>query len=81
MHTVGEWNEVRIRVQDEQIEHWLNGVKVLSITRGSPEWQERMAASKFADWPGFGMASEGYIALQDHGDPVWYRNIHIRRLP
>jgi cytochrome c551/c552 len=77
---VGEWNEVRIKVQDNHIEHWLNGKKVVSIERGSPEWQQRVAASKFADRPGFGQYEEGFILLQDHLDPVWYRNIRIRRL-
>ena len=60
--------------------HWLNGVKVVSIKRGSERWQTALANSKFADWVDFGTAEEGYIALQDHGDPVWYRNIRVRRL-
>jgi cytochrome c551/c552 len=76
----GQWNEALIRVVDDRIEHWLNGVQVLAITRGSERWQQLIAQSKFADWPGFGTAEKGYIALQDHGDPVWYRNIRIRRL-
>jgi hypothetical protein len=76
----GQWNSVRIQVQDNHIEHWLNGTRVVSITRGSPQWQERLAASKFAQWSDFGTAEAGYIALQDHGDPVWYRNLRIRRL-
>ena len=37
--------------------------------------------SKFADMEGFGVAEEGYIVLQDHSDPVWYRNIRVHRLP
>ena len=78
---VGEWNEVRIRVEGDRIEHWLNGTRVVDIERGGPEWQAALAASKFADTPEFGRAREGYIALQDHGDPVWYRNLRIRRLP
>jgi cytochrome c551/c552 len=76
----GEWNNVLIRVKDNQIEHWLNGVKVVSIERGSEEWNALVAASKFADMPGYGKSESGYIALQDHGDPVWYRNIRVREL-
>ena len=75
-----EWNDVLIRVKDNHIEHWLNGVKVVSVVRGSGEWDALVAESKFADMPGFGKAESGYIALQDHGDPVWYRNIRVRNL-
>lgn len=76
----GEWNDVLLRVQDNRIEHWLNGVMVVSVLRGSDEWNGLVAASKFADMPGFGKSDEGYIVLQDHGDPVWYRNIRVREL-
>lgn len=80
VHPPGEWNEVLIRVHDNHIEHWLNGVKVVAIERGSERWQELVAASKFADMPLFGKAQSGHIVLQDHGDKVWYRNIRVRRL-
>jgi cytochrome c len=76
----GEWNHVLIRIRDDQIEHWLNGTKVVNIKRGGAEWEAALAASKFADMPDFGKSDEGYIVLQDHGDPVWYRNMKIRRL-
>ena len=76
----GEWNDVLIRVQDNRIEHWLNGVMVLSVLRGSKEWDALVAASKFAKLPGFGKADAGYIVLQDHGNPVWYRDIRVREL-
>ena len=76
----GEWNEVRIRVRGNHIEHWLNGVKVVAIERGSERWEQLLAASKFADMPRFGKAQSGHIVLQDHGDPVWYRNIRVRTL-
>ena len=76
----GEWNEVLIRVRDNHIEHWLNGEKVVAVERWSQQWNDLVAASKFADMPGFGKAESGYIVLQDHGDPVWYRNIRVRTL-
>jgi cytochrome c551/c552 len=76
----GEWNDVRLRVKDNHIEHWLNGVKVVSIERGSDEWNQLVADSKFADMSGYGKSAAGYIALQDHGDPVWFRNILVRDL-
>ncbi|MFK7977103.1 MAG: family 16 glycoside hydrolase [Halioglobus sp.] len=76
----GQWNEVRIKIKDDHIEHWLNGQRVVSITRGSAQWIKLVANSKYVDMPRFGQANEGYIVLQDHGDPVWYRNIRIRKL-
>ncbi|MDG2048235.1 MAG: DUF1080 domain-containing protein [Halioglobus sp.] len=76
----GEWNDVLLRVKDNHIEHWLNGVKVVSIERGSAKWNALAAESKFADMPDYGKFEEGYLVLQDHGDPVWYRNIRVREL-
>lgn len=76
----GQWNYAVVKVLDNKIEHRLNGKLLLSITRLSPEWHAAVAASKFADRPGYGDISSGYIALQDHYNEVWYRNIKIRRL-
>ena len=80
MRPVGEYNTVRLIVDNKHAEHWLNGQKVAEYTIGSADWKERVAASKFADWPHFGIYRKGHIALQDHTDPVWYRNIRIREL-
>jgi len=77
----GEWNQVRILVKGNHVEHWLNGVKVVTYELLSPDWAAKVAASKFAQWPGYGRAPQGYIALQDHGDWVAYRSIKIRELP
>ncbi|MEO8635941.1 MAG: DUF1080 domain-containing protein [Gemmatimonadales bacterium] len=76
----GEWNRVRILVAGSHVEHWLNGVKVVDYTLGNPEWLSKVASSKFAQWPGYGKAVRGHIALQDHGDAVAYRDIRIREL-
>jgi hypothetical protein len=77
----GQWNEVRIIVYGNHVEHWLNGTKVVEYELGSPDWETRLNASKFKQWPGYGRSTRGYIALQDHGDRVAYRNIRIRVLP
>jgi hypothetical protein len=74
----GQWNEVRIVANGAHVEHWLNGTKVVEIELWSDEWRRLVRASKFNDWPEFGMAREGRIALQDHGDRVAFRNIRIR---
>ena len=76
----GEWNAARIRVEDNVVEHWLNGTQIARYELGSDEWKGLVAASKFSQWPSYGLAPQGHIALQDHGDPVWFRGIRIRRL-
>ena len=78
---VGQWNTAIIRLDDDHITHWLNGHKIVEITRGTPEWDRAIAASKFEGVEGFGRAKRGHLALQDHGDIVWYRNIKVRELP
>ncbi len=77
---VGEWNQVRIVVRGHHVEHWLNGVKVVEYELESREWESRVAASKFRQWPAYGRAPKGHIALQDHGDRVWFRSIRMREL-
>jgi hypothetical protein len=77
----GEWNAVRIVVRGNHVEHWLNGIKVVEYELGSPDWKAKVEASKFKQWPGYGRAAAGHIALQDHGDRVAYRDIKIRTLP
>ncbi len=76
----GEWNQVRIVVDSAHVEHWLNGKKVVEYELWSDDWNRRVAQSKFREYPDFGKARKGHIVLQNHGDPVWYRNIRIQIL-
>ena len=76
----GEWNAVRIVVKGRHVEHWLNGQKVVEYELESPDWEAKVTGSKFKQWPGYGRAPKGHIALQDHGDRVWYRSIKIRQI-
>jgi hypothetical protein len=77
---VGEWNDARVIADGNHVEHWMNGVKLLEYDIDSPDWIARVKASKFATMPWYGRAKRGYIALQDHGNLVTYRNIKIRPL-
>jgi 3-keto-disaccharide hydrolase len=78
---LGDWNAARIVARGAHVEHWLNGAKLLEYELGSPDWEERVKASKFDDWPNYGRAKKGHIALQgDHAGALAFRNIRIREL-
>ena len=76
----GEWNTTRLIVNEGQVEHYLNGEKVVEYELWTPEWEEMVANSKFAEFQAYGQAKVGHIALQDHGDEVSFRNIRVREL-
>ncbi len=76
----GQWNTAKLLVKDGHVEHWLNGKKVVGYEIGSPEWDTLVQQSKFASMKGFGREEQGHIALQDHGNKVWFKNIKIRVL-
>jgi hypothetical protein len=76
----GEWNHLRIVISPEKCEHYMNGVKYCEYVKGSKDWDERVAKSKFGSMPKFGKATSGYLSLQDHGNEVAYRNIKIKKL-
>lgn len=77
---VGEWNKVRVLMTPEKSAVWMNGVHYYDFVKGSDDWNERVAASKFKEFANFGKPTRGHICLQDHGDEVAYRNIKIRSL-
>lgn len=78
---VGHWNHIRLVCNGPKVEQYLNGVKYAEYEIGSPEWNQRLAASKFSKMDGFGRNARGRIALQgDHGN-VCFTNIKVRPLP
>lgn len=77
---VGEWNLAEIIQSQGKLELRLNGTTVVSTTLWDDAWKSLVAGSKFKNMPDFGRFKGGKIALQDHGDNVWYRNIKIRKL-
>lgn len=78
---VGQWNVARLLVDGNHIVHWLNGVTMADYELWSDDWKARVANSKFAKWPEYARAREGHIGLQEHGNPVSFRNIKLRVLP
>jgi hypothetical protein len=80
LRPVGEFNESRIVVRGNKIEHWLNGVQVVSATIGDEDWNKRVAASKFNTAKDFMKNPKGRIELQDHRSKVWFRNIVLTPL-
>ena len=77
LRPVGEYNTGRIVVRGDRIEHWLNGRRVVAATVGDAEWDRRMAASKFAETPGFGRNRRGRLMLTDYDGQAWFRNVRF----
>jgi len=76
----GEWNHTKIVVNNGAAEHWLNGKKILTYDLKSDALQAKIAESKFSTLPSYAKSLKGRIGLQDHGGPVYYRNIQIKVL-
>ena len=75
---VGQWNTARIVCKGTVIQHWLNGQKVVGFDYTDPKYKFNvdMLGKRGGDLEARG----ANLSLQDHGDPVWYRNIRMRRL-
>ena len=80
LRPAGQWNRIRIIVKGKHVEHWLNGLKVLSYERGSTDFIKRKSETKFKDYDDYGELASGHILLTDHSDKVYFRNIKIKRL-
>jgi hypothetical protein len=82
VHPAGEWNTMVITVNHGKVTQVQNGTKVAEYELWTPAWDAMVAKSKFKTFKGFteGIAKEGFIGLQDHGYPVWFRNVKIHEL-
>lgn len=76
----GEWNSSRIVFTPQKAEYWLNGKLVVEFVPWSEDWTERRNSGKWSHAPDYGKFRTGYIGLQDHDSPLWFRNIRVRRL-
>lgn len=77
---VGEWNNSKLVVNKNHVEHWLNGQKIVEYELGSADWKKRKAESKWKDATGYGLSPKGHIDLQDHGSEIWFKNVMIKLL-
>lgn len=79
---LGEWNSARIVVAGNFVEHWLNGQQVVQYQLNSPEWIAKVKATKFAEYPNYGLARRGFLSIQgDHSGTLSIRGMRIRELP
>ena len=76
-----EWNTSKIVFDNGLVEYWLNGQKLLGFKAWTEDWFKRKESGKWDFAPEYGLAKSGRIALQDHGNRVWFRNMKIRELP
>ena len=80
LNPIGEWNTSKIRFTSSLVEHWLNDKKVLSFVPWSDDWYKRKSAGKWKNSEKYGSFKKGYIGLQDHDSPIWFKNIKILKL-
>jgi len=78
----GEWNHARITCRGGRIEVVLNGEALLEMdldrwteAQKNPDGTKNKFPRALRDF-----ARSGYVGLQDHGRPVWYRALRIKRL-
>ncbi len=77
---VGEWNSSKIVFNKGHVEHWLNGKKIVEFQAWDEAWTNKKVTGKWKDFPDYGTARTGLIALQDHGQKAYFKNIMIRVL-
>lgn len=80
LNPAGQWNTGKIIAKGDRVEHWLNGVQVLNYSRGSKDFRDRKAKTKFKNDRNYGELESGHILLTDHHDKVYFRDIKIRKL-
>lgn len=80
LNPAGLWNTTTIKFTSKRVEHYLNGLLILSFEPWTEDWYDKKEKSKWKDTPDYGKYKKGYIGLQDHDSSLWFRNIKIRKL-
>jgi Domain of Unknown Function (DUF1080) len=71
------YHSARLVVRGSRVEHWIDDTQVLGYDLESEEVKERIARSKFREWPQFALVAAGHIALQHQGTEAWFRRLRI----
>lgn len=77
---IGEWNQLMLVVNGDEVTQILNGVVIVKFTKNSEEWTKLRNSGKWTDYPDYGKYDKGHVSLQNHGTKVWFRNIMIKEL-
>ncbi|GAB3412430.1 3-keto-disaccharide hydrolase [Niabella aquatica] len=80
LKAAGNWNHSKIVFNKGLVEHWLNGEKIVAFEAWTGAWNEKRTTGKWKDYPDYGKAKTGHIALQDHGNKAYFKNIRIKQL-
>ncbi len=81
MKPAGEWNNLRIVAEKSGIKVVLNNETVINADldqwtepEKNPDGSKNKYKKALKDFP-----REGYIGFQDHGKPVWFKNVKLKR--
>ncbi len=82
---VGEFNHSRLVVKGDNVEHWLNGVKVVDGSLNAPDVAKGTAARWGTDSQVYELLvkhpkKDCQISIQNHSSDAWFKNIKIRKL-
>lgn len=72
------WYRAKLVVYGNQVEHWINGDRLLSYLIDSPDWRTAVANSHFKSLRDYGLLRQGRIILMGRG--VTFHSIRIREL-
>ena len=75
---IGEFNHSRIVVSGNNIEHWLNGIKILKYELNTDIWSQNFNNSLFRENSNFGKSQSGHIAIANQEGQLWLKNIRVR---
>jgi len=76
----GEWNHAEVKADRGKLDFYMNGQHILSTRLWDESWENMLENSKFKDLENYGVYKKGKIALQDHGQEVWFKNVMIKKL-